>query len=604
MRNRIWDPASGRDGLEFYEATNEYMRNAWAFDYMDHEVFDVGGQTVVLFHYEPFDTWHTIDAFDIDHITPVQDHLDRTLSVGNMADALDGYNDVDNLRLIPAPYNRGRAHVDGLDATQRQNWIDRKFGFDADPDRPVELYDPDAHATDRTTSLRTPWRPEDGRSGLDFDRNVRGVWFQEQLARMHAADLEFVHDGAPRRVPIFLDPVSGQYVTRDAFVIDHQRPIAEVLDAEYRRRREEGGPFANGAFFSRADAWDLYNDIGNLRLVGSSANASHEFERNADGGYASDDDADDRDLQDFIEFDDSALPESVRNWIRRRYDRTAPAPRDPDADDVVVHEVAVTRRTGPIAWLRIDDVEHPDYETFIRTTDHFRNYLLAHGTPYPNERFVRQAAAHIVAEAAEGGLGRVNRLQWDCASGALAAIEDDDFGRPIRSIAIDPGAAMRADVADSSWRWLNHRQRASADDVPGPMDVDLPERAGPLRLDDRAHPGHALFNEMLSEVRERSREFRLDVDEDTARNIASTLATDFVRAGHGNFSELLLRVDEARGTLVFAAVYFDANDDRDLFEIDFDRARSSTVADNAMRWPDAAPSAVEEAPAAPRIGGR
>lgn len=298
--NKPWDDDKPRKGMYFYESTVNYMRNEGARERMgavdfDLEVpvrVDVGfGQQVdsterkqfTLFYSEATDSWHSVDALDIDHAREWKQHLvDK--HVDNYADAHMAYNDVDNLRMLPAVHNRARDKIDGiigdhgLDSKQFKAW--RREALEFDPDAPHPAFDPGRDGVVRRASTHdTEWSVDDGREGLSFDARVKRIWVDNELSKLYATTVS-IHDedsGKEYRVPLFRCPKTGQLVTRDAFDIDHAHPFSDVL-------RELCSDAPNGKI-SKAEALDAYNDVSNLRLVNRAANASHEWELDHDGRY-------------------------------------------------------------------------------------------------------------------------------------------------------------------------------------------------------------------------------------------------------------------------------------------------------------------------------
>jgi hypothetical protein len=347
LRDRPWSQDVDRSELRFYESTNEYMRNDWAFSKMPNAHVSIGNSHAVLFYHGMTDSWHTTDALDIDHRVEWKPYLEQR-GVANMAEANMAYNDVDNLRMLPGSYNRARDVVDRLHADRAQNpaardtWRTSNFGYD--PLHPPRDYDPVADRAQRNALTQgQDYDPEQGRRGLSFDKKIADVWFESQLKTLYAGSVEVPKGGdasnGVEQVPLFRCPETRQLVTRDAFDIDHVHPISEVL----REKIEE----SQHGTISKAEALDAYNDVGNLRLIVRSANSSHEWELDRDGEFADfgqgtrlgrgagTSGGDDQSLRDFIEEDDIDSPgnrqafEAMREHIGRD---PSPQPlRDPDA---------------------------------------------------------------------------------------------------------------------------------------------------------------------------------------------------------------------------------------------------------------------------------
>lgn len=282
LQSKTWNDSSPRKDMRFYDSTVEYMRNDWATQNMRTVHATLGGKQVLLFHSPTTDTWHTTDALDIDHKTPWKQHL-LGLGVNNGADALMAYNDVGNLRMLPSVHNRARDSADdllrkhGQDSPQWKEWVKERFAFDNSIQ--IRDFDPETDGARRTkTTLNQTWTEENTRSELKFDKKVVEQWFESELKRQYAGSVNITSDdgGTKWQVPLFRCAATGQLVTRDAFDIDHVVPFEQL-----NRKMLELHP--NGV--SKADALNAYNDTSNLRLVGRSANSSHEWEIVQDGGY-------------------------------------------------------------------------------------------------------------------------------------------------------------------------------------------------------------------------------------------------------------------------------------------------------------------------------
>ncbi|MGH8082118.1 MAG: XVIPCD domain-containing protein [Lysobacter sp.] len=283
LQSRPWKDSDTRASLSFYPSTAEYMHNDWAQAHMAPQKVTLDGKgSLMLFHNAQTDTWHSADALDIDHKTEWKPYFaDR--GVASHADAQMAYNDVNNLRLMPAPVNRAREsafHVletHGADSTQWRKWVDERFAFDPSTG---PCFDPEVDGAKRKrTTMEQPWRPEDGRKGLSFDTAVLGKWFNDQLGESHAATVQLKSPTTGRMidVPLFHCGASGQLCTRDALDIDHHIPF-ELLGPEMAKHAPSGG-------LSKADALDGYNESSNLRLVGRTVNSSHDFEMDLSGEY-------------------------------------------------------------------------------------------------------------------------------------------------------------------------------------------------------------------------------------------------------------------------------------------------------------------------------
>ena len=283
LQAKAWNPSHPRKGVGFYDSTVEYMRNDWAQAHMSPTHVSVGKQDLLLFHNAATDTWHSSDALDIDHARQWKDHL-SALRVDNYADANRAYNDVTNLRLLPAPINRARASFEtmlethGGDSAQSKAWVKKHFAFD--PDAPRPAYDEERDLARRTAATTDrEWDPSEGRKGLKFDAGVLNKWYDGQLKQSYAATVRMTSPttGQVADVPLFRCGASQQLCTRDALDIDHRVPF-EILAVEMVK-------YAEGGKLSKANAADVYNETSNLRLVARGANSSHEWELDRSGGY-------------------------------------------------------------------------------------------------------------------------------------------------------------------------------------------------------------------------------------------------------------------------------------------------------------------------------
>lgn len=283
MEAKAWNQHKGREGLSFYESTVQYMRNDWAAQHMSPQhVSDGKGWHGMLYYSGATRTWHTNDALDIDHVTQWKPHL-QSLGVDNMAEAMKGYNDVNNLRMLPSVYNRARdsadkiLSTDGPQSPKWREWVESRFGFDTLAQ--YAPFDPDKDLARRTkTTTGKDWTEDNTRSELSFDKKVLEKWYMHELQQNHATTVRMQNpDGSGTTdVPLFKCAATGQLVTRDALDIDHAIPFEQVV-------KKMHDMFPQG--FSKADALDAYNDTSNLRLVSRSANSSHEWELMPDGFY-------------------------------------------------------------------------------------------------------------------------------------------------------------------------------------------------------------------------------------------------------------------------------------------------------------------------------
>jgi hypothetical protein len=331
LLHKPWDRSHDRTGLAFYDSTVNLMRNEQAVERMPSVVFPHENKTYRLFMNEDTRTWHSPEALDIDHVKEWKRHLvDKR--VDNYADANMAYNDTDNLRLLPSSYNRSRNKVDrllegGLDSPEWRTWLKENAEFD--PNAAHREFDPVKDKARRQQgTLNATWSPEDGRGELRFDTRVKSVWLENELSKRYAltVDIPDAETGQlAYSVPLFHCATTGQLVTRDAFDIDHRRPISDVL--------QEMCDNSDTGTISKAAALDAYNDVGNLQLVSRSANCSHEWERDALGQFDGDYDFGDADdLQDFL---DDRDPQLVAVEGQAQEDDIVLATDDPMPDDLM-----------------------------------------------------------------------------------------------------------------------------------------------------------------------------------------------------------------------------------------------------------------------------
>ncbi|SFK52447.1 XVIPCD domain-containing protein [Lysobacter sp. cf310] len=283
LQTTPWTAQDTRESLAFYDSTIEYMRNEWAFKNMHAQLVETPQGRVALFHNASTDTWHSTDALDIDHVTPWKQHCINK-GVDNQADANIAYNDVGNLRMLPAVVNRARDSADlvynthGANSPQWQKWVDERLGFDPSVQHPGFDEDRDLARRHKTT-METPWSADEGRKGLSFDARVAGKWYEAQLEQAYATTVQVKSPttGKISDVHLFKCDASGQLLTRDALDIDHRVPF-EILSKEMMKYAPDGG-------ITKAHAADAYNETSNLRLVGRSANSGHEWELDRHGQY-------------------------------------------------------------------------------------------------------------------------------------------------------------------------------------------------------------------------------------------------------------------------------------------------------------------------------
>jgi hypothetical protein len=298
--DKQWKQGKGREGLEFYESTKEYMRNDWIEepDNMRSAEVKHNDRTLLLFFDEKTRTWNSAEALDIDHKQPWLEHF-RELEVWSKGDAMLAYNDVGNLRMVSAPYNRARNAADtilethGADSDQWRDWVERKLRFDTGKDYPA--YDPDQHgATRKAETKAAEWTDGVSREGLNFDAGIKNIWFRNALKDAYVGDVIVPDPDHPddrardHSVQLFQCSASGQYVTLGGIDIDHRISFTEKLRTmleDNRAAREEAELLGLDPVppVSKAQVKDLYNDAGNLRLTSRSANSAHEWEIGLDG---------------------------------------------------------------------------------------------------------------------------------------------------------------------------------------------------------------------------------------------------------------------------------------------------------------------------------
>lgn len=514
-----WDDQQPRKGMYFYDSTVNYMRNDWAAAHMSPTNFDlqlpvntdlgsgqqvrtIEQQKVTLYYSEATDSWHTAHALDIDHEKEWKKHL-VAKGVDNYADAHMAYNDVDNLRLLPSVHNRSRDKLDkmiedhGLDSRQFATW--RKENLDFDPSVPHPAFDPGRDAVVRRASTRdAEWSPDDGRSVLSFDTRVKRVWMDHELSKIYAGSVKIEDQESHKQytIPLFRCPATHQLVTRDAFDIDHQRPISEVLQTMCDHS-------ANGKI-SKAAALDAYNDVSNLRLVNRSANSSHEWEQGIHGEYDSDHDFGVDDTRGM--FDDSPQP------------------------------------------LRMNEPDHPHFAMFKQALDGM--YKVAPpGSSGMNNTEYENAASTLVCTAIAGGLTRIDRVAYNPQEQALIAVEGDPplrgkygtvklteaIGRTLEqnsdamALMPKPHGAMLAEALQE----LRERQRTILNEAldlrsKGILDFEYtgPNGSKPPLMSNPHHPDHADFLKARAEIQRLDPEGRTLPHDSYRDNLAAAVVKD------------------------------------------------------------------------------
>ncbi|KQZ57053.1 MULTISPECIES: XVIPCD domain-containing protein [unclassified Lysobacter] len=311
LQSKPWKTTDTRASVGFYDSTVEYMRNDWAAKHMSATPVTTPKGSLMLYHNASTNTWHSTDALDIDHVVQWKDHF-AAKGVKTHSEAHMAYNDVSNLRMLPAVVNRARDSADnvlntyGKDSKQWKEWVDERFNFDAKASHPE--FDPSTDLARRTVATTSKdWSPDDGRKGLSFDAKVVGKWYEAQLEKQYATTVAMPHPttGIKQNVHLFYCSASGQLCTRDALDIDHELPF-EILAKEMMKYTDNGTA-------SKAQALDAYNETSNLRLVGRSANSSHEWELNEEMTYRDDDG---ESLSDDYDEDELVVSSSIRDQVR------------------------------------------------------------------------------------------------------------------------------------------------------------------------------------------------------------------------------------------------------------------------------------------------
>jgi hypothetical protein len=442
LRDKAWSAANSRTGLAFYESTVQFMRNDWAQVNMSPQHIKGTQADVMLYYSNETNTWHTADALDVDHITPWKQHL-QALDVANMAEAHMGYNDVANLRALPSFYNRARDSGDrvleqhGNESPQWQKWVKDRIGYDHTVDHPA--FDPQTDKARRTIATTgQPWTQDNTRSDLSFDTRVKDKWFEHQLQESFVgiAKLPCAPKGSTQDVPLFRCSVTDQLVTPDAFDIDHRVPFETVLK-DLKEKHPNG--------LSKAQVLDAYNDTGNLRLVGRSANSSHEWELDRNGQFR------DKEIPERPnEFkgwlvQDKGMDPQVRRMLDEHLDRVPKPfpPRDPGEQVTVL----VPRRKGegggsdsmeiaPTRAPQVNEQAHPDNGVFRKVMQEIER-IDPQGTALPNQTIRDNMASSLLVASKALGLPGVDHVVLNEKRDGLIAV----------SGALDSGASKLAGVS-------------------------------------------------------------------------------------------------------------------------------------------------------------
>jgi hypothetical protein len=445
LLSRDWDPDASRIGLKFYKATEEYMRNEWGAQHMHPTMGKVDGEPVLLYYHQQSDSWHTADALDIDHVTQWKDHL-KNLQVGNMAEAQMAYNDVSNLRLLPAAINRARnaaenvVETHGLDSPQWAKWCQQRFGFDPNADRPE--FDPEKDAAKRRPStLEAEWTAKHTRKDLGFDARVEGKWFEHELGKALAgvAVVERpVPPGGPMEVPLFRCAASGQLCTRDAFDIDHQIAFETLLKVLPDHTLD--------GKLTKADVLDAYNETSNLRLVSRSANSSHEWELTEMGEYR---DAEmeapekPREFRGFLvdgamtPTEQRILQEAIVEFTARQHYKLEVWG---DLKDKGIIDFKDPRAAQGVV-TQLSDPSHPDHGAFAKVMQKI-DELDPKREVLPTQEHRDNLAAALVMEARKGGLPDIQEVAKGGQDGELLfAVHGLQTGNPSHvHVAVTVGA--------------------------------------------------------------------------------------------------------------------------------------------------------------------
>ena len=422
LLSRDWDPDASRVGLAFYKSTEEYMRNEWAAANMHPTVARLGNESVQLFYNASSGSWHTAEALDIDHRVQWKDHL-KALDVANMAEAQMAYNDVSNLRLLPAAINRARDSADkvladnGPQSQEWREWCAKRFGFD--PANPPPAYDPERDAAKRRASTQeAEWTSRHTRKDLSFDSGVQNKWFESELAKSHVGSVQVQRPVPPHdvmQVPLFRCAATQQLCTRDSFDIDHQIAFESLLKALPDHT-------ADGTL-SKADVLDAYNETSNLRLVSRAANASHEWELNAHGQYH---DAEMEIPEQPGEFDGFITEQAMASKERSALDAAIVEFRERERFKSEVgrdlHESGILdfrdprAQHGPVPQL--SDPSHPDHGSFRKVWDRLAEIDPRHEV-LPTDGHRDNLAAALVAEARRQGLRSIDAVAPGGPDGTL-----------------------------------------------------------------------------------------------------------------------------------------------------------------------------------------
>lgn len=414
LQNAAWDPEASRIGLAFYGSTEEFMRNDWARQHMSPTPAALPGQRPVLLYYsEREGGWHTPEALDIDHIVQWKDHL-KAPDVRNLAEAQMGYNDVSNLRLLPAAVNRARDAADrvhdqhGPQSAEWRAWCHARFGFD--PSAPRAAFDPDTDgAKRRAATLEADWTPAMTRKDLSFDTAVVEKWFESALKDAYRGEASVTRPVAPfdtMKVPLFECAVTRQLCTRDAFDIDHAIAFEALL--------KELPKHTGGQGLKKADVLDAFNDTSNLRLVSRAANASHEFELSGQGQYQEALKEMPEQPGEFRNFlvpgamsaaDQQALTDAIKAFVGRDQHKAEVYSQLKAGGVIDFQDPRAT--AGPV--LQLSDPHHPDHHRFDMVMRRIE-VLDPNGQVLPTQAHRENLAAALAVESKRQGMTRIDMV--------------------------------------------------------------------------------------------------------------------------------------------------------------------------------------------------
>ncbi len=441
VQEKAWNAANSREGLAFYDATVNYMRNDWAEKHMHMAVGTVDTQKVALFFHEKTNSWHSADALDIDHVKPWKDHL-KERGVAYMDEAHMAYNDVSNLRLLPSAYNRARDSADkvfdthGDGSVQAQKWSSDRFGFD--PSATPPAYDPDKDAARRTkVTVEQLWTDDNQRSELSFDKKVDGKWFDARLKEIYASSVtvDNPNDHSKQSVPLFRCEASHQLVTRDALDIDHILPFETLVDTMKRDAQQKGYAL------TKEHVLDAYNNVDNLRLVSRSANSAHEWELTKQGEWRDAEKEKPEKSREFSKFidDSGAMDVQTRKELDGALQSMKDGQRNRHAhmDETMREHEAFGTGSPPL----LKDVRHPAHEDYLKAMGGV-DLLDPKHERWKDPTVRENVASSLVVAAALKELPRIDTVAMSKDGATLFAVHGDATKGGIAS------AWVKTDVAE------------------------------------------------------------------------------------------------------------------------------------------------------------